>query len=172
MGIKNKEYERPSKDEFFLNLARENSKMATCLRRRFGAVIANEDSVLVSQGYAGAPRGTPNCTDLGRCFRDEKNVPAGKDYGLCRSVHAEMNAIINAGRERTKGGKLYLYGENFDGTPLDNVQPCNLCWRVIIQAGIKSVIVRNSGEIKSFSVEERVKALKKEPFSEFEISYS
>lgn len=161
---------RPSWDEFWLKMAKVNSERGTCLRRRFGAVIV-KDNILVSQGYVGAPRGTPNCTDLGKCLREEEKAPPGQRYELCRSVHAEMNAVINVGREKVEGGTLYLYGENYDGTPRENTQPCMLCWRVIINAGIKEVVVKDSDGIKRLSVEERVRALKEDPFSEFEKSY-
>ncbi|MFH0869241.1 MAG: cytidine deaminase, partial [archaeon] len=99
---------RPSKDEYYPNIAKEIGKRGTCLRRNYSAVIVNKDQI-VSTGYTGAPRGVPNCIDLGVCYRNKAGVPSGTNYELCRSVHAEMNAVIHAGRDRTEGAKLYMY---------------------------------------------------------------
>ena len=136
---------RPDKDEYYLNIAREVSRRGTCLRRRYGAVIVNEDHI-VATGYAGAPRGVANCTELGVCLREELGIPPGQRYELCRSVHAEMNAVIHASRERTLGGTMYLDGiEVSSGLPTENPTPCLLCRRVIINAGIARVVVRPGG---------------------------
>jgi dCMP deaminase len=133
---------RPSKDEYYLNIAREVCRRGTCLRRKYGAVIVNDDQI-VSTGYAGAPRGVVNCVDLGVCLRDQLGVPPGQRYELCRSVHAEMNAVIHASRAQTLGAVMYLEGiETADGKPTVNPEPCLLCRRVIINAGIKRVVVR------------------------------
>jgi dCMP deaminase len=91
---------RLGKDEYYLGIAREVCRRGTCLRRQYGAVIVNDDQI-VSTGYAGAPRGVANCVDLGRCLRQELAVPPGQRYELCRSVHAEMNAVIHASRAQT-----------------------------------------------------------------------
>ncbi len=97
---------RPSKIEYYLGIAEQVAKRGTCLRRNFGAVIVNNDQ-LVSTGYAGAPRGTKNCIDIGVCLREQQNVPRGQRYELCRSVHAEMNAIIHAARTEM-AGEIYI----------------------------------------------------------------
>ncbi|MCF8032731.1 MAG: dCMP deaminase family protein [Desulfarculaceae bacterium] len=136
---------RPSKDAYYLNLAREVSHRGTCLRRRYGAVIVKDDQI-VSTGYAGAPRGVANCVDLGVCLRQEMDIPAGQRYELCRSVHAEMNAVIHASRAQTLGAVLYLAGvEVADGLPTAHPEPCLLCRRVIINAGIAEVVVQPRG---------------------------
>ncbi|MGD9124524.1 MAG: dCMP deaminase family protein [Desulfarculaceae bacterium] len=134
--------ERPSKDEYYLNIAREVCRRGTCLRRQYGAVIVGDDQI-VSTGYAGAPRGVANCVDLGRCLREELDIPSGQRYELCRSVHAEMNAVIHASRAQTLGATMYLAGiEVSSGLPTKNPEPCLLCRRVIINAGIKRVVVQ------------------------------
>jgi len=116
-------------------------------------VILNGDQI-VSTGYAGAPRGSENCTDIGTCLRDEYNVPSGQRYELCRSVHAEMNAVINAARAGVSvlGGMLYLHGENADGTLLKDCKPCQMCRRVIINAGIKKVVALTKEGVKEYDV--------------------
>ena len=158
---------RPSKDEYYLNIAREVAARATCLRRKYGAIIVNQDQI-VSTGYAGAPRGVPNCCDLGKCYRQEKNIPSGQNYDLCRSVHAEMNAIMHAGRERTIGAKIYIHGINLEkDNAIIEGKPCLLCKRTIINAGIKEVItLTEAGEIKIYKIEDWVEELKKNPFGD------
>lgn len=137
---------RPGKDQYYLNIAREVCRRGTCLRRQYGAVIVNDDQI-VATGYAGAPRGVANCVDLGVCLREELEVPPGERYELCRSVHAEMNAVLHAARERTLGGVMYLFGlEVKSGQPTANPEPCQLCRRVIINAGIERVVVQPAGQ--------------------------
>jgi dCMP deaminase len=150
--------QRPSKIEYYLNIAMEVSKRSTCLRRRFGAVIVKDDQI-ISTGYVGSPRGTPNCIDIGECPREKAKIPAGERYELCRSVHAEMNAIINAARAGVSvlGGTMYIYGENVKNNSIVDVKPCKMCRRVIINAGLKNVIVKTKDGYKEYSVEDWVK---------------
>lgn len=137
---------RPSKDQYYLNIAREVCRRGTCLRRQYGAVIVKDDQI-VSTGYAGAPRGVANCVDLGVCLREELEVPPGERYELCRSVHAEMNAVLHAARERTLGGVMYISCIDVPtGEPAANPEPCLLCRRVIINAGIERVVLRPAGQ--------------------------
>lgn len=146
--------DRPTKHQYYLGIAKEVSRRGTCLRRKFGAVIVNRDQI-ISTGYAGAPRGTPNCIDIGFCAREQAQVPKGQRYELCRSVHAEMNAIIHAPRTEMEGGTLYLAGtETKDGSIVEGAEPCKLCKRVIINAGLRYVValVPDGGE-KIFVVE-------------------
>ncbi len=145
---------RPSKNEYYLGIAKEVAKRSTCLRRKFGAVIVNRDQI-VSTGYVGAPRGTKNCIDIGHCPREKAGVPQGERYELCRSVHAEMNAVIHASRSEMTGGSLYLVCLSpEDDSFVENAEPCRLCKRVVINAGLKYVFVRqNENEIKQFVVE-------------------
>lgn len=132
---------RPDKHNYYLNIALEVSKRSTCMRRRYGAVIVNNDQI-VSTGYAGAPRGAKNCIDLNFCLRERANVPQGERYELCRSVHAEMNAVIHASREEMLDGTIYISGtEVKSGDILLKIKPCKLCTRVIINAGLKEVVV-------------------------------
>ena len=105
--------ERRDKINYYLDLAEMVSQRGTCLRRRYGAVIVKNDEV-ISTGYVGAPRGRKNCSDLGVCIRQKLNVPRGERYELCRSVHAEANAIISASRDKMIGSSLYLVGIEMD----------------------------------------------------------
>jgi len=133
--------ERPDKDHYYLNIAREVAKRSTCLRRLYGAVIVKNDQI-ISTGYAGAARGAVNCTDLGVCPRQQAGIPRGERYELCRSVHAEMNAIIHAARTDMLDSTLYLVGVDAnDGTIVAGAKPCRICTRLIINAGIKTVKV-------------------------------
>lgn len=135
--------ERISKHEYYLKIAESASERGTCIRRRFGAVIVKDDRI-VSTGYVGAPRGRANCCDRGTCFRMENNIPSGQRYELCRSVHAEMNAIINASKEEMNDATLYLVGVENDGTYTHNANCCAMCKRMIINANIKNVVIRTS----------------------------
>lgn len=135
--------QRLDKLNYYLDIAETVSKRGTCLRRNFGAIIVNYDQI-ISTGYVGAPRGRKNCCDLGKCLREEMNVPRGERYELCRSVHAEMNAIISASRDAMIGATLFLVGVEKDGSYVENAMPCALCKRVIINAGIERVVIRNT----------------------------
>jgi dCMP deaminase len=133
---------RIEKENYYLDIAETVSKRSTCLRRKYGAIIVHNDEI-ISTGYNGAPRGRHNCVDLGRCLRDELKIPSGERYELCRSVHAEANAIISAARRDCIGATLYLAGrEAKTGQYIANTTPCSMCRRLIINAGIKQVIAR------------------------------
>ena len=137
---------RRDKVNYYLDIADAVSERGTCLRRRYGAVIVNNDQI-ISTGYVGAPRGRQNCTDLGYCVRNQLKIPRGERYELCRSVHAEMNAIINAPRERMIGATLYLCGREADTNEyIKNSSCCSLCKRMIINAGIERVVIRDVDE--------------------------
>ena len=134
---------RRDKTNYYLDIADAVSERGTCLRRRYGAVIVNNDQI-ISTGYVGAPRGRQNCTDLGYCVRNQLNVPRGERYELCRSVHAEMNAIINAPREQMIGATLYLCGREADTDEyIKNSCCCSLCKSMIINSGIERVVIRD-----------------------------
>ena len=130
----------------------------TCLRRNFGAVIVKND-VIVSTGYTGAPRGRANCIDIGTCIRQKMGIPRGERYEFCRSVHAEANAIIAAPREQMLGATLYLVGKDMaTGEIMPDANSCTMCKRMIINAGIARVIVRESrDEYRSIEVEDWVR---------------
>lgn len=137
---------RRDKVNYYLDIAEQVTMRCTCLRRHFGAVIVKDDEV-ISTGYAGAPRGRKNCIDLNRCIREEKNVPRGERYELCRSVHAEANAIISASRKDMIGSSLYLVGIDMGtGEYVENASSCSMCKRQVINAGISSVYIRDSKE--------------------------
>ena len=137
---------RRDKINYYLDLADVVSKRCTCLRRHFGAVIVKNDEVIAT-GYAGAPRGRKNCTDLGVCLRQKMNIPRGERYELCRSVHAEANAIISAERDKMIGATLYLSGREADtGVYIQNSNSCSMCKRLIINAGIKNLFIRDTDD--------------------------
>ncbi|MBI5209940.1 MAG: dCMP deaminase family protein [Elusimicrobia bacterium] len=135
---------RITKDQYYLNIAKETGRRSTCLRRHYGAVIVNNDQI-VSTGYAGAPRKMANCTEIGTCIRIKLNVPKGEHYEWCRAVHAEQNAIIHASRFDMIGATLYLVGVAADdGEVIEGAAPCRICKRMIINAGIKRVIIQTA----------------------------
>lgn len=135
---------RISKENYYLDIAQTVAERGTCMRRLFGAIIVKDD-VIVSTGYNGAPRGRKNCNDLMSCIRDKMNIPRGERYEMCRSVHAEANAIIAAPRDRMLGATLYMVcispktGEILPGT-----SSCMMCKRQVINAGIETVVVRDT----------------------------
>ena len=136
--------ERISKENYYLNIAQTVLERATCLRRVFGAIIVKNDEI-ISTGYNGAPRGRRNCVDMGLCTREAMQVPRGERYELCRSVHAEANAIISAARRDMVGGTLYLVGRNAQtGELLHDATSCAMCRRQVINAGIATVIIRKT----------------------------
>lgn len=147
--------ERRDKTNYYLDLADVVSKRGTCLRKQYGAVIVKNDEV-ISTGYVGAPRGRKNCSDLGYCIRQQMNIPRGERYELCRSVHAEANAIISAERERMIGSTLYLAGrEVATGEYVANSNSCSMCKRMIINAGIEKVVIRDTeNEYRVINVQE------------------
>lgn len=136
--------ERRDKINYYLDIAETVAERGTCLRRNFGSIIVKNDQI-ISTGYVGAPRGRRNCSDLGYCTREKLNVPRGERYELCRSVHAEANAIISASRNDTIGSTLYLVGKDAKtGELVPDACSCAMCKRMIINAGITTVIVRNT----------------------------
>ncbi len=135
--------ERVSKENYYLDIAQTVAERATCLRRKFGAIIVKND-VIVSTGYNGAPRGRKNCSDLGYCYREQMQIPRGERYELCRSVHAEQNAIIAAPREQMLGATLYMACTLPDGTLQSGTNSCMMCKRTILNAGISTVVVRDT----------------------------
>ena len=135
--------ERRDKDNYYLDLAEIVSQRCTCIRRHYGAVIVKNDEV-ISTGYVGAPRGRKNCSDLGICIREKMQIPRGERYELCRSVHAEANAIISCSRDKMIGASLYLTGKECKtGEYIKNSCCCSMCKRMVINAGIAYVYVRD-----------------------------
>lgn len=135
---------RISKENYYLDIAETVLERATCLRRIYGAIIVKNDEI-ISTGYNGAPRGRANCVDMGYCSREAMKVPRGERYELCRSVHAEANAIISASRRDMAGGTIYLVGCNAaTGELLNDATSCLMCRRMIINAGLDRVVIRRT----------------------------
>lgn len=138
--------ERIDKINYYLNVAKAVADRSTCLRKKVGCIIVNNDEIIAT-GYNGAPRGRKNCGDLGYCMREKLNIPRGERYEMCRSVHAEQNAIISAARKDVIGSTLYLVGKEVQtGEYVKNAMPCMFCKRFIINAGIVKIVVRNDKE--------------------------
>ena len=134
--------ERVSKQNYYLDIAQTVAGRSTCLRRCYGAIIVKNDEI-ISTGYNGAPRGRANCVDLGYCSREAMQVPRGERYELCRSVHAEANAIISAQRRDMVGATIYLVGRDArSGELLHDTTSCAMCRRMIINSGITRVVNR------------------------------
>ena len=150
--------QRMSKDKYYLNIADAVLDRSTCLRRKYGAIIVKNDEIL-STGYNGAPRGRVNCSELGYCNREQLRIPSGQRYELCRSVHAEANAIISASRRDMIGSTLYLVGRDAQTHELlTNATSCSMCRRQVINAGIERVIIRTGEDTFSIvDVDEWVK---------------
>ncbi|MEM2877980.1 MAG: dCMP deaminase family protein [Candidatus Hadarchaeales archaeon] len=152
------ENSRPSKDEYYLSIAKAVCQRSPCIRRQFGAIVVRDD-VVVSTGYNGPARGVVNCMEVG-CLKNELNLPHYSGYESCDAVHGEENCIINAARHGASvlGGTLYLYGQEFgDARPIEG-KPCDRCKRAIINAGIKEVVtMKPDGRIVRFKVADWVK---------------
>ncbi len=135
---------RISKENYYLDIAETVLERSTCLRRLYGAIIVKNDEI-ISTGYNGAPRGRTNCADLGYCTREAMKVPRGERYELCRSVHAEANAIISASRRDMVGGTLYLVGRDARTHELlGDATSCSMCRRQIINSGLEKVVIRRT----------------------------
>lgn len=144
--VRRTKMERVSKPNYYLDIAQAVAKRSTCLRMKYGAIIVKDDSI-VSTGYNGAPRGRVNCSDMGSCMRESLNIPHGQRYELCRSVHAEQNAIIAASREEMIGATLYLVGLSArDESLVPGCDSCMMCKRFVINSGISRVVIRDTEE--------------------------
>ena len=151
---------RVSKEEYYLGIAREVSRRSTCRRRTIGALIVRDDQI-ISTGYAGAPRKTRDSLEHGFCLRDRLGIPHGQRYELCRSVHAEQNAIINAARAGVSllGGDMYIFGSAAESGVVIDAFPCFICKKIIINAGLVRVVCSTAdGKHLVFSVEDWAKA--------------
>ena len=135
---------RIDKENYYLDIAETVAERSTCLRRCYGAIIVKSDEIIAT-GYNGAPRGRRNCVDLNHCTREAMNIPSGERYELCRSVHAEANAIISAARRDMVGGTLYLVGRDAQtGELLADATSCSMCRRLVINAGLERVVIRRT----------------------------
>ena len=162
MSSRDMKRQRPRQFEHFLDRAKTAAERSTCLRRKIGVVVI-KDGVEVSSGYVGAPRGMDHCIETGKCLRSELRIPPGERYELCRSVHAEQNAIINAARTGVSvtGGEMYISSERITEAydkriPTSKIYgPCMICKKEIINAGIKAVHMGEDGlGVKSYTVDE------------------
>lgn len=136
--------ERREKTNYYLDIAQAVAARGTCLRRKFGSIIVKNDEI-ISTGYAGAPRGRKNCSDLKVCAREKLNIPRGERYEMCRSVHAEANAIISASRSEMIGSTMYIVCvDPFNGELVSGTNSCAMCKRLIINAGISKIVVRDT----------------------------
>lgn len=145
---------RPSKDEYYLEIAKSVALRSTCLRRKFGAIIVKNDAI-VAAGYNGPARRVVNCLDVG-CVKEILNLPHGRSYEDCPAVHAEENCVVNAARNGTSvlAGTLYIAGIEQEGK-LVEADPCARCKRILINAGVEKVVIRKEdGGIKHINVSE------------------
>ena len=148
---------RPSKDQYYLNITKEVAQRATCFRLKVGAIIVRNDQIIAT-GYNGAPRKTKDCLERGFCLRDKLKIPHGQNYEVCRSCHAEQNAIINSARAGVSllGGNMYLYASNEQNKTI-NILPCYICKKMIINAGLEKMICSTEdGKYKIFNIEDWV----------------
>lgn len=135
---------RTDKENYYLDIADTVLQRSTCLRRKYGAIIVRNDEI-ISTGYNGSPRGRKNCTDMNFCMREKLQIPSGERYELCRSVHAEANAIISASRRDMIGATIYLVGRDAKSNELlHNTTSCSMCKRQVINAGIDHIVIRNT----------------------------
>jgi dCMP deaminase len=165
---------RPNKDEYYLNIARVVSTRSTCLKVLIGAIIVKEDQIIAA-GYVGAPRQTTSSLEHGFCLRKKLDIPSGTQYELCRSIHAEQNAIINAARAGVSvlGGDMYIFGENRETGDILNAYPCFICKKMLINAGLNRVITSVHGKtyLKTFKVETWVSEWQKHDIIEDKYQY-
>lgn len=139
---------RVSKEDWFLRLALDCARRSTCIQRQYGAIIVDKDGYVISTGYNGAPRGVVDCLKISSCWRRIKQVPSGQHYEKCMSVHAEMNALLQAGKD-AKGGIMYLAGYDADKKNIpNNMMPCSLCTKLLVNSQIREIVMMD-GDINS-----------------------
>ena len=141
-------------NEYFIEIAKTVAMRSNCIRAQVGAVVVGEDKKIKATGYNGTPSKVVSCAEAGFCYRIANNIPSGTRYETCRSIHAEQNAIIQAGQDRCKGATMYIWGHDFI---------CILCKRFIVQAGIKTVYLQKDEKspLKCIEVEEIIQELSK-----------
>lgn len=163
---------KSSKDEYYLNLAKTIGQRSTCFVNKLGAIIVRDDQI-VATGYIGAPRKTKDCIERNNCLRRKTNIPHGQRYEVCRSVHAEQNAIINAARAGVAilGGNMYLSGTTAQGEKIDTF-PCFFCKRMIINAGLKRFICTTKDDkVKIFLIKDWIKDWQKKDILDDKFQY-
>ena len=150
---------RKPKDLYYLGIAREVATRSTCFRRAIGAIIVRDDQI-ISTGYVGAPRKTKDSLEHGFCLRDKLGIPHGQRYELCRSVHAEQNAIITAARAGVSllGGDMYIYGSAPGADEAIDAFPCYICKKMIINSGLNRVVCSTEdGGTRVFRIDDWIK---------------
>lgn len=163
---------RPTKDEYYLGIAKEVALRSTCYRLKGGTIIVKDDQIIAT-GYIGAPRKTKDCFERGECVRDKLNIPHGTKYEICRSVHCETNAIINSARAGVSllGGIMYTYEENGKGEKVDSF-PCYICKKMIINAGLERVVcATKDGGMQIFYVKDWVEDWKQKDIIDDKYQY-
>ncbi len=164
---------RSTKDQYYLNIAKEVAQRSTCQRMKFGAIIVRDDQIIAT-GYNGAPRKTKDCFERGDCFRDKNTIPHGQKYELCRSVHAEQNAIINAARAGVSllNGDMFIYAEDIKKGNIVDSFPCFICKKIIINAGLNRVICSTADKsYKVFNIEDWIKDWQEKDISDDKYQY-
>ena len=165
---------RPQKDEYYLDIARVVSSRSTCLKVLIGAIIVREDQIIAA-GYVGAPRQTKSSIEHGFCLRQKLAIPSGSRYELCRSVHAEQNAIINSARAGVSllGGDIYIFGEKRDSGEVLFAFPCYICKKMIINSGLRRVVVSVPDEkrLRIFETDQWVQEWQKQDIIEDSTRY-
>jgi dCMP deaminase len=165
---------RPAKDIYYLDIARVVASRSTCLKVLMGAIIVKEDQIIAT-GYVGAPRHTKSSLEHGFCLRKKLSVPSGTQYELCRSVHAEQNAIINAARAGVSllGGDIYIFGKNRETGKILDAFPCFICKKMIINAGLNRVITSTQGkqQLKIFNTADWVNEWREQDIIEDKYQY-
>ncbi|MBN2881199.1 dCMP deaminase family protein [Candidatus Woesearchaeota archaeon] len=169
------ETKRPSWDEYFMQIAKDVSERGTCLSAKGGCIIVKNKRILTT-GYIGAPRKSKDCIERGNCLRRELNIPSGQRYELCRSVHAEQNAIINAAREGVdiKDADMYLHMRKVYGgeDKVLNAYPCFICKKMIINAGIENFYgINEDGSITKYDVNDWVEEWSKNDMVDDKVKY-
>lgn len=166
--------QRPEKEAYYLNIAQVVAKRSTCLKVLIGAIIVKEDQIIAT-GYVGSPRHTRSSLEHGFCLRQKLRIPSGTQYELCRSVHAEQNAIINSARAGVSlfGGDMYVFGSERESGATIFAFPCFICKKMIINAGLDRVIVSLPGaeHFKIYKVADWVKEWQEQDILEDSVRY-
>ncbi|MEW6001409.1 MAG: deaminase [Nitrospirota bacterium] len=155
--MRNRKKLRPDWNEYFIGIAKAVAARATCLRRKYGAVIT-KDNIIVSTGYNGAPAGMKDCLEMNKCTRKELQIPHGERYELCHSVHAEANAIIRASVDELRGSTIYIAGVDYKNNEC-NSEPCMMCKRMILNSRVARVVYSDGN--RGFLIVDPKKWLKK-----------
>ena len=161
---------RPSKNEYYLNIAKEVAKRSTCMSVKIGSIVVKDDQI-VATGYNGAPRKVRDCYEIGICLRRKFGILSGRNYEICRSVHAEQNSIINAARAGISllGGTMYLVSFRVvdNEETLVDAYPCFICKKMLINAGLEKLIgMTKDGKYREYYIKDWVSEWKEKDMLE------